>query len=199
MLTIASSVADGTRVLKEPPYFATAVHDKQIDCCASRTPHHVILVTNGTPRGLAALAADAFSALGRLPGVTGPRQAAADFSEAWLALAGGRGQPGQWRAAWHDLSLRPAIVEDAPIVPVAWICGFAATPEKMTVMAANKTDLPKKLVAGQLPVKALRGAKSFARNTQCRTQCTALGAITVSDVALDETRDQSGSVSRRAT
>jgi type IV pilus assembly protein PilA len=46
------------------------------------------------------------------------------------------------------LSLRPAVVEDAPIVPVAWVCGFAATPEKMTVTAANKTDLPR----GWLPV-----------------------------------------------
>jgi type IV pilus assembly protein PilA len=46
------------------------------------------------------------------------------------------------------LSLRPAVIEDAPIVPVAWVCGFAAAPEKMTVMAANKTDLPK----GWLPV-----------------------------------------------
>jgi type IV pilus assembly protein PilA len=46
------------------------------------------------------------------------------------------------------LSLRPAVVEDAPIVPVAWICGFAAVPEKMTVIAANKTNLPK----GWLPV-----------------------------------------------
>ena len=41
------------------------------------------------------------------------------------------------------LSLRPAVVEDAPIVPVAWVCGFAAAPEKMTVTGANKTDLPK--------------------------------------------------------
>jgi type IV pilus assembly protein PilA len=41
------------------------------------------------------------------------------------------------------LSLRPAVIEDAPIVPVAWVCGYAAAPEKMTVMAANKTDLPK--------------------------------------------------------
>ena len=41
------------------------------------------------------------------------------------------------------LSLRPAVVEDAPIVPVAWVCGLAAAPEKMTVAAANKTDLPK--------------------------------------------------------
>ena len=46
------------------------------------------------------------------------------------------------------LSLRPAVVEDAPIVPVAWVCGFAPAPEKMTVTAANKTDLPK----GWLPV-----------------------------------------------
>ena len=41
------------------------------------------------------------------------------------------------------LSLRPAVVEDAPIVPVAWVCGFAPVPEKMTVSAANKTDLPR--------------------------------------------------------
>ena len=41
------------------------------------------------------------------------------------------------------LSLRPAVVEDAPVVPVAWVCGFATAPEKMTVMAANKTNLPK--------------------------------------------------------
>lgn len=46
------------------------------------------------------------------------------------------------------LSLRPAVVEDAPIVPVAWVCGYAAAPDKMTVMTANKTDLPK----GWLPV-----------------------------------------------
>lgn len=46
------------------------------------------------------------------------------------------------------LSLRPAVVEDAPIVPVAWICGYAAVPDKMTVKGANKTDVPK----GWLPV-----------------------------------------------
>ena len=41
------------------------------------------------------------------------------------------------------LSLRAAVVDDAPIVPVAWVCGFAAAPEKMTLVAKNKTDLPK--------------------------------------------------------
>ncbi|HEY1392937.1 MAG TPA: pilin [Methylibium sp.] len=40
------------------------------------------------------------------------------------------------------LSLRPAVVEDAPVVPVAWVCGSAPVPDKMTAMGANKTDLP---------------------------------------------------------
>ena len=40
------------------------------------------------------------------------------------------------------LTIRPAIVEDAPIVPVAWICGNAAVPDKMTVKGVNKTSLP---------------------------------------------------------
>ncbi|HET7097710.1 MAG TPA: pilin [Casimicrobiaceae bacterium] len=31
------------------------------------------------------------------------------------------------------LSLRPAVVADAPIVPVAWVCGSAEAPSKMTV------------------------------------------------------------------
>ena len=40
------------------------------------------------------------------------------------------------------LSLRPAVVADAPIVPVAWVCGNAAVPDKMTVKGVNKTDVP---------------------------------------------------------
>ncbi|MDX1374764.1 MAG: pilin, partial [Burkholderiales bacterium] len=39
------------------------------------------------------------------------------------------------------LSLRPAVVEDAPVVPVAWICGFAPVPENMTVKGENRTDV----------------------------------------------------------
>lgn len=41
------------------------------------------------------------------------------------------------------LSLRPAVVDDAPIVPVAWVCGFATGPDKMTVRGDNKTDIAK--------------------------------------------------------
>jgi type IV pilus assembly protein PilA len=39
------------------------------------------------------------------------------------------------------LSLRPAVVEDAPVVPVAWICGKAPVPDKMTAKGADKTDV----------------------------------------------------------
>jgi type IV pilus assembly protein PilA len=41
------------------------------------------------------------------------------------------------------LSFRPAVVADAPVVPVAWVCGYAAVPDKMTATAANRTDVPK--------------------------------------------------------
>ena len=40
------------------------------------------------------------------------------------------------------LSLRPAVVADAPIVPVAWVCGNAPPPDKMTVKGQNRTDVP---------------------------------------------------------
>ena len=40
------------------------------------------------------------------------------------------------------LTLRPAVVEDAPIVPVAWVCGYAAGPGKMTIKGENRTDIP---------------------------------------------------------
>jgi type IV pilus assembly protein PilA len=40
------------------------------------------------------------------------------------------------------LTLRPAVVADAPIVPVAWVCGNAPPPDKMTVKGINRTDVP---------------------------------------------------------
>jgi len=47
------------------------------------------------------------------------------------------------------LTLRPAVVEDAPIVPVTWVCGYATAPEKMTVKGENKTNIP----PGYLPLR----------------------------------------------
>ena len=39
------------------------------------------------------------------------------------------------------LSLRPAVVDDAPIVPVAWVCGSAEAPDKMRVNGANLASI----------------------------------------------------------
>jgi len=41
-----------------------------------------------------------------------------------------------------SLSMRPAVVDDAPIVPVTWVCGNAAAPGQMTFKGENKTDIP---------------------------------------------------------
>lgn len=40
------------------------------------------------------------------------------------------------------LSLRPAVVADAPVVPVAWICGNSQAPEKMIIQGVNRTNVP---------------------------------------------------------
>jgi len=39
------------------------------------------------------------------------------------------------------LTLRPAVVEDAPIVPVAWVCGHANAVVKMTAKGTDRTDV----------------------------------------------------------
>ncbi len=44
------------------------------------------------------------------------------------------------------LTLRPAVVEDAPIVPVAWACGYAEAPDRMTVNGGNLTNIPELLL-----------------------------------------------------
>ena len=40
------------------------------------------------------------------------------------------------------LTLRPAIVADAQIVPIAWVCGYASVPNGMAVAGKNSTSLP---------------------------------------------------------
>ena len=47
------------------------------------------------------------------------------------------------------LTLRAAVVEDAPIVPITWVCGYATAPDKMTIKGENKTNIP----PGYLPVR----------------------------------------------
>jgi type IV pilus assembly protein PilA len=40
------------------------------------------------------------------------------------------------------LSILPAVVEAAPVVPVAWICGNAAVPGKMKIKGEYRTNIP---------------------------------------------------------
>ena len=47
------------------------------------------------------------------------------------------------------LTLRPAVVEDLPIVPVSWVCGQAAAPNRMTLKGENRTNIP----AAHLPLR----------------------------------------------
>ncbi|HSV45638.1 MAG TPA: pilin [Ramlibacter sp.] len=49
----------------------------------------------------------------------------------------------------RTLSLRPAVVEGTPAVPVAWLCGRAGPPPPMMARGADRTDVP----AGLLPLR----------------------------------------------
>jgi type IV pilus assembly protein PilA len=44
--------------------------------------------------------------------------------------------------AGHKLSLRPAVVQGYPQVPIAWVCGTANVPGNMTAATPDETDLP---------------------------------------------------------
>lgn len=55
--------------------------------------------------------------------------------------------------AGKTLTLRPAVVGDAPIVPVAWICGHASAVDKMTAMGVDRTTVE----AALLPLNCRAG------------------------------------------
>jgi type IV pilus assembly protein PilA len=40
------------------------------------------------------------------------------------------------------LTVRPAVVPGEPLVPIAWLCHFTATPPKMEVRGNDVTDIP---------------------------------------------------------
>ncbi len=44
-------------------------------------------------------------------------------------------------ASGKILTLRPAIVKDAAIVPIAWVCGYATVPDGMIAIGKNTSDL----------------------------------------------------------
>jgi len=48
--------------------------------------------------------------------------------------------------AGKTLSLRPAVVEDAAIVPIAWLCGQATAVEKMVAKGVDRTTVEANLL-----------------------------------------------------
>lgn len=40
------------------------------------------------------------------------------------------------------LTLRPAVVEGYPAVPIAWVCGMAGAPNTMKIAGNNQTNIP---------------------------------------------------------
>ena len=46
------------------------------------------------------------------------------------------------------LTLRPAVIDGSPIVPIAWICGFSEPPGNMSAKGINKTNIK----VGYLPL-----------------------------------------------
>ena len=46
------------------------------------------------------------------------------------------------------LTLRPAVVPDANVVPPVWVCGYAAPPDKMTAQGVNRTTVDRKYLPG---------------------------------------------------
>lgn len=43
--------------------------------------------------------------------------------------------------AGKTLSIRPAVIADEPVVPIAWVCGNVAGPNKMTIIGDNQTNI----------------------------------------------------------
>lgn len=44
--------------------------------------------------------------------------------------------------AGRVLSIRPAVIEDSAIVPIAWVCGHANAPAPMVVKGIDETTVP---------------------------------------------------------
>lgn len=46
------------------------------------------------------------------------------------------------------LSFRPAVVEDSPSSPIAWLCGYDEPVPGMKAVGVNRTDLPAEVLPG---------------------------------------------------
>jgi type IV pilus assembly protein PilA len=57
------------------------------------------------------------------------------------------------------LTLRPAVVADTPLVPIAWLCHTAPVPKGMEVRGENQTDVPAEWLPVECRGPSAAGAK----------------------------------------
>jgi type IV pilus assembly protein PilA len=50
------------------------------------------------------------------------------------------------KVAGKILTLRPAVIEESEIVPIAWVCGHAKAPSPMVIKGTDKTDVPEEFL-----------------------------------------------------
>jgi type IV pilus assembly protein PilA len=60
------------------------------------------------------------------------------------------------RPAGRKLTIRPAIVPDQPIVPIAWLCHGANVPKGMVVHGQDRSDLS----SDMLPIECRPGPEA---------------------------------------
>ena len=63
------------------------------------------------------------------------------------------------------LSLRPATVDDAPVVPVTWVCGYAGPPSKMTVKGPS--TLPTTVTRSAAPAISIMRTSANCTGSPC--------------------------------
>lgn len=79
--------------------------------------------------------------------IVNQRVASVTVEDGAVHIAFGNSAHGSLRG--RTLSVRPAVVEDAPIVPITWLCGKARAPDKMKALGNDRTDVP----VGLLPLR----------------------------------------------
>ena len=90
-------------------------------------------------------------------GLPAPEKIVGNFVSA-VAVEGGAiqvtfGNKANGAIVGKTLTLRPAVVEDAAIVPVAWVCGHASPVDKMTAKGVDRTNIE----AALLPLNCKAG------------------------------------------
>ncbi len=151
-LMIALAIVGILATLAVPALFAPMVRDQIV----AAGP---LVDLAKKPIAAAWLAAQAFPADNAAAGLPAPSKMVNNYVTS-VAVRDGAidvtfGNSAHNQIAGKVLTFRPAIVPDAPVVPVAWLCGFAEVPAGMTAEGENRTDV----AVGLLPYNCQPRAK----------------------------------------